>query len=197
MKLFTTLLLSVFALCSCAQMTVNVSILDRKFWSSPEQLSNSISMQVAEVAMNRGNGTFAHGHMKIKALTRQALLDLAKAGQLDPNDVERLARLLSNFVDNGFKEAAEHFERAFKLLVTASEVPPPNDRLAILFKAQSELDAGRATMIGVEEQISADLRRQVSAAKNGSRTQAVRILNEAQSKIQKNPHGSDRRSWHS
>lgn len=190
MKLLPAFWLLALVFCGCAQLTVDVNVLDRKFWSSPEQLSNSIAEQVANMARKRANGEFTRARETINSQARQALVHLAKAGGVDPGDVEPLATKLAKFVNDGFKNADGHFETAFTKLGSASA--DPKNRLEILFQAQGEVDAGYASIRRVQEQVSADLRMHIEATElhlaisrsKPTVTAAVEPAKQAESKIE-------------
>ena len=144
-------------------MDVNVSLLDRKFWSSPEQLSNSISEQVADMVRKRGNGDFARTRQSIKSQAREALSQFAKVGAVDPTDVERLAIPLNQFVDDRFAEADRHFAQAIQKLGLSYKALPLTNRLALLFEAQSDLETGYGSIRLAQDRLSADLRSKIEA----------------------------------
>jgi hypothetical protein len=180
MKLFATLLIFVLALCSCAQMTVNVSILDQKFWSSPEQLSNSISMQVAEVAIMRENGRFARVRESMKAEWLKEFdpyfKKLVAEGKVDPNDRSKLVNSLAKSVDTSFKEADLDFNKAFKELGKASAVLPPGERLGILFQAQSHLESGYGRIFHAEARAATDLNAELKGANELELDKAAEVV---------------------
>ena len=159
MKLLAACSLPVaLALCGCAHLTVDVNVLDRKFWSSPEQLSSSISEQVANMMRLRANGQFAKARQTINSQAREALSQWVKVGAVDPKDVDRFVTLLAKLVDDGFNASDKHFESAFKKLGAASAGASPQKRLSILFEAQGELDAGYDVIRKAQQQMSVDLR---------------------------------------
>jgi hypothetical protein len=97
----------------------------------------------------------------LKTQARRVLEKLAATGAVDRNDIPRLAAPLDRFVNEGFRQADQHFTAAFTQLAIASASPPPKDRLAQLFSAQKELDAGYAAIEQAQAQVSHDLREQI------------------------------------
>ena len=166
MKLLTALLLFFLVLCSCAHMTVNVSILDRKYWSSPEQMSNSISEQIAKMAMKRGNGDFTKVRESMKLEVTKAAdnfyEDLRKKNIIAKNPVikETIANNLKLAVDTAFNKADQSFKIAFEKFGEAS-AKSPKDRLAILYEAQSNLDQGYQEILNAQEKISIELNQEL------------------------------------
>ena len=167
MKLRRAILLPVLAMCGCAQMAVNVNILDRNYWSSPEVLSNTISDQVANITRKRGSGEFTRTQVNIRNKAREALSRLAASGDVDPSDIERLVAPLDKFIDDGFNDADKHFAAAFQKLDISSK-SSRTKRLTDLFSAQSELDAGNSSIRRVEDQVSSDLRTKIDGARKNA-----------------------------
>ena len=164
MKLRPAILLPALAMCGCAQLAVNVSILDHNYWSSPEVLSNSISDQVANITRKRGSGEFTRTQISIRSKAREALSRLAASGDVDRSDIDKLMVPLNKFIDDGFNDADKHFAAAFQKLDIPSKTPRAK-RLTELFSAQSELDAGNSSIRLVEDQISSDLRIRIDGAR--------------------------------
>ena len=167
MRLRRAILLPVLAMCGCAQMAVNVNILDRNYWSSPEVLSNTISDQVANITRKRGSGEFTRTQVNIRNKAREALSRLAASGDVDPSDIERLVAPLDKFIDDGFNDADKHFAAAFQKLDISSK-SSRTKRLTDLFSAQSELDAGNSSIRRVEDQVSSDLRKKIDGARENA-----------------------------
>ena len=185
MKQLTAIILPLFVLCSCASMTVNVSILDRKFWSSPEQLSDSISQQIAIVSIKRGNGDFN----KVREMMKSEVLKaydsyykvLVKEG-LDTRDREIVARKFVNTVDEAFIAADENFSKAFAKLGDAHK-KPPIERLPVLYEAQSYLDKGYQAILSGQKQLSTDLNSVVISA-SIIRSRPMEAAKQADAKIE-------------
>ena len=162
-------------LTACASLRVDVSILDRRFWSSPTQLGNAVSEQVADLIRKRGDGRIGKAREKLKADAHAALVAMTQTRCLDPttnnirgcvsqDDLERLNSGLSNSVDTQFAEADVHFQKAFSLLVTASKENDDIKRVDSLFDAQREVVTGYEIISRVADAVSADLRRALQPA---------------------------------
>jgi len=170
MKILIFMIVPIFLLSGCAKMNIDVRILDRNFWSSPEHLSDSISEHVASMTRKRVNGNFVRTRESIKSQSLTAYEVLFQAllanRQADPNDKEVFRKKIIGFTDARFNEADKYFAEAFIKLGDASKSSEKNTRMSMLFDAQSKLDAGYATILLAQNQLNTDLRAQIDVAKS-------------------------------
>jgi len=166
------ILFSAIVLTGCAQMTVDVSILDRRFWSSPEQLGNAVSDQVATMMRRRANGEFDRTRQTLKAKAHDTLVELSKpicidpakrtlTGCVDPALVESLYAPLAASIDKAFADADLEFNKAFATLASAASTSSSEARATKLFEAQSYIDQGYSLIRRVNDDASAQLRKPI------------------------------------
>jgi hypothetical protein len=152
-------------LAGCAQMTVQVDILDRKYWSSAAELSNVLLERIATDARKRGNGEYADAREAMKANAEKAFdaffVPLVKSNRASATDRPKFVAALHGTIDKAYEGSAAKFDSAFAIYSAVATQPPPKDQLPRLFQAMKELDEANGIIRSVRRQISEDLKAQI------------------------------------